>query len=344
MNDIIQLKLKKQFSQFLLDIDLELKKGQLISLLGPSGCGKSTTLQLITGLLDNDEGHIIIDDIDISKLKVNERKIAMVFQDYALYPHLNVEKNIAYPLKIRKVKKDIRKAKVKELLSLVNLEGFENRKIESLSGGERQRIALARALAFEPKLLLLDEPLSALDAKMRNHLRDEIRRIQKTLKITMLYVTHDQEEALSISDSIVLMNNGKVEMHSTAENLYNNPQTTFAATFMGEGNFINSNIICNLLGEEEKANTSYFFKYEKAYLIEKNKFYITEILEHIILKDAKITSCEFRGIFYKINLLYNDVTISILSKEKPSNDIVDICILKKDIKKYENNYLINAKS
>ena len=182
-NNIIKLKLKKQFEQFLLDIDLNLEKGQLISLLGPSGCGKSTTLQLITGLLDNDEGHIIIDNQDISKLKVNERQIAMVFQDYALYPHLNVEKNIAYPLKIKKIKKDIRKKKVKELLKLVDLEGFENRKIESLSGGERQRIALARALAVEPKLLLLDEPLSALDAKMRNHLRDEIRRIQKKLKL-----------------------------------------------------------------------------------------------------------------------------------------------------------------
>ena len=191
MEDTIKLKLKKQFSEFLLDIDLNLQKGQLISLLGPSGCGKSTTLQLITGLINNDEGHIIIDETDISTLKVNERKIAMVFQDYALYPHLNVEKNIAYPLKIKKVKKSVREEKVRKLLSIVDLLGFEKRPIDSLSGGERQRVALARALAFEPKLLLLDEPLSALDAKMRNYLRDEIRRIQKTLNITMLYVTHE---------------------------------------------------------------------------------------------------------------------------------------------------------
>ncbi len=340
-NNIIKLKLKKQFEQFLLDIDLNLEKGQLISLLGPSGCGKSTTLQLITGLLDNDEGHIIIDNQDISKLKVNERQIAMVFQDYALYPHLNVEKNIAYPLKIKKIKKDIRKKKVKELLKLVDLEGFENRKIESLSGGERQRIALARALAVEPKLLLLDEPLSALDAKMRNHLRDEIRRIQKKLKITMIYVTHDQSEALSISDTIVLMNDGKVEMCASAEELYNNPTTKFASTFIGEGNFIPAALINNELDNKTSENSYYFFRYENAYLIEKDKFNITELLPHVILKNAKILSFEFRGIFYKTNLLYNDITLSILTREKPQSEIVDICIKLKDLKRFKDDILIN---
>lgn len=340
MNDNINLKLKKQFPQFLLDIDLNLQKGQLISLLGPSGCGKSTTLQLITGLLDNDEGQIIIDGQDISTLKVNERKIAMVFQSYALYPHLNVEKNIAYPLKIKKAKKEIKKNKVQELLKLVDLLGFENRKVDSLSGGEMQRVALARALAFEPKLLLLDEPLSALDAKMRNHLRDEIRRIQQALNITMIYVTHDQSEALSISDTIVLMNNGQVEMAATPEELYHNPLTTFAATFMGEGNFIPSSIIDPLLKKEIESNSSYFFRLENAYIIEKNKFHLTEILPHIILKDAKIESCEFRGIFYKINLVYNDIKLSVSAKEKPSSDEVDICIKIKDLKKYKDDKLI----
>ncbi|MGD1817234.1 MAG: ABC transporter ATP-binding protein [Pleomorphochaeta sp.] len=340
-NNIIKLKLKKQFEQFLLDIDLNLEKGQLISLLGPSGCGKSTTLQLITGLLDNDEGHIIIDNQDISKLKVNERQIAMVFQDYALYPHLNVEKNIAYPLKIKKIKKDIRKKKVKELLKLVDLEGFENRKIESLSGGERQRIALARALAVEPKLLLLDEPLSALDAKMRNHLRDEIRRIQKKLKITMIYVTHDQSEALSISDTIVLMNDGKVEMCASAEELYNNPTTKFASTFIGEGNFIPAALINNELDNKTSENCYYFFRYENAYLIEKDKFNITELLPHVILKNAKILSFEFRGIFYKTNLLYNDITLSILTRDKTQSEIVDICIKLKDLKRFKDDKLIN---
>lgn len=341
MNDTIKLKLKKQFSQFLLDIDLDLKKGQLISLLGPSGCGKSTTLQLITGLLNNDEGHIIIDGTDISTLKVNERKIAMVFQDYALYPHLNVEKNIAYPLKIKKIKKSIRKDRVKELLNLVGLEGFEERKIDSLSGGERQRVALARALAFEPKLLLLDEPLSALDAKMRNHLRDEIRRIQQALNITMIYVTHDQSEALSISDTIVLMNNGKVEMCSNAEDVYNNPKTIFAATFMGDGSFLPSSIIDPLLNIKSESNTSYFYRLENAYIVDKNKFSLKEILPHIILKDAKLTSYEFRGVFYKINLLYNGTRLSLFSKFKPTSDLVDVCIRIKDLKKYKDNILIN---
>ena len=341
MEDTIKLKLKKQFSEFLLDIDLNLQKGQLISLLGPSGCGKSTTLQLITGLINNDEGHIIIDETDISTLKVNERKIAMVFQDYALYPHLNVEKNIAYPLKIKKVKKSVREEKVRKLLSIVDLLGFEKRPIDSLSGGERQRVALARALAFEPKLLLLDEPLSALDAKMRNYLRDEIRRIQKTLNITMLYVTHDQSEALSISDTIVLMNNGKIEMCSSGEELYNNPKTTFAATFMGDGVFLPSKVIDPLLGIKSKQNTSYFYRLEDAYIVEDKKFHLNEILPHIVLKDAKVLACEFRGVFYKINLLYNNTTISLFSKTKPSSIIVDVVIRKGDLKKYENNLLIN---
>lgn len=340
MKNNIELKLKKQFDQFLLDIDLNLEKGQLISLLGPSGCGKSTTLQLITGLIDNDEGHIIIDDQDISKLKVNERKIAMVFQDYALYPHLNVEKNIAYPLKIKKVKKDIRKKRVKELLELVGLSNFENRNIESLSGGERQRIALARALAFEPKLLLLDEPLSALDAKMRNHLRDEIRRIQKKLKITMIYVTHDQSEALSISDTIVLMNNGKIEMCATPEEIYNNPKTKFASTFIGDGNFIPSNILNYKLNKPIDIDSSYFFRYECAYLIDRTKFNVKEVLPHIILENANVLSCEFRGLFYIIKLLYEDVCIYVYSKTKPIVNNVDICIKLKDLKEFKNDLLI----
>lgn len=330
MSNNIKLNLTKQFEEFLLDIDIELEKGKLISLLGPSGCGKSTTLQLITGLIENDNGHIIIDNKDISKLKVNEREIAMVFQDYALYPHLNVEKNIAYPLKIKKVKKTERKKRVKELLELVGLSNFENRKIESLSGGERQRIALARALAFEPKLLLLDEPLSALDAKMRNHLRDEIRRIQQQLNITMIYVTHDQSEALAISDTIVLMNNGKVEMCATPEELYNNPTSKFASTFIGEGNFLKSSIIYeNDLSIS--SNSMIFFRCENVKIIEKSKFSLNEILPHIILKNASVLSCEFRGIFYIIKLLYKDTLILAYSKYRPKDTTVNICIRKKDI-------------
>lgn len=338
MNKNIKLKLKKQFEQFLLDIDITLEKGKLISLLGPSGCGKSTTLQLITGLIDNDEGYIVIDDKDISKMKVNERKIAMVFQDYALYPHLNVEKNIAYPLKIKKVKKEDRKKRVKELLELVGLSNFEKRKIESLSGGERQRIALARALSYEPKLLLLDEPLSALDAKMRIYLRDVIRNIQKKLKITMIYVTHDQSEALSISDTIVLMNNGKVEMCASPEEIYNNPSTKFASTFIGEGNFIPAYYVNNNKYLKE-SNTLFFFRYENAYIIEKSKFNVKEMLPHISLKNAKVTSCEFRGIFYIIKLLYKDVYISLYSKTKPVDEIVDINIKLKDLKEFNKDLL-----
>jgi len=230
--------IKKSFNNFNIDINLSIEEGKLVTLLGPSGCGKTTTIQLISGIISPDNGSIFINNKDVTKLPVWLRNIGIVFQDYALFPHLNVHENIAYGLKSRKINKSLILKKVNEMLELVHLNEYNKRSIDSLSGGEKQRVALARALAPSPELLLLDEPLSALDAKLRTILRREIRRIQKKLGITTIYVTHDQDEALSISDRIILLNSGKVEQEGTPWEIYNKPGTRFSADFLGESNII----------------------------------------------------------------------------------------------------------
>jgi len=235
----VKLKLlRKRFQNFNIDINLSIEEGKLVTLLGPSGCGKTTTIQLISGIISPDSGSIFINNNDITRLPVWLRNIGIVFQDYALFPHLNVFENIAYGLKARKISKNIIIEKVNEMLELVHLKGYNKRSVDSLSGGEKQRVALARALAPSPELLLLDEPLSALDAKLRTILRREIRRIQKKLGITTIYVTHDQDEALSISDRIILLNSGRVEQEGTPWEIYNKPGTLFSAEFLGESNII----------------------------------------------------------------------------------------------------------
>jgi len=228
----------KTFDDFTLDIDLEIEQGEMISLLGPSGCGKSTTLRIIAGFEDPDEGTVSINDKDISHLPPEKRNIGMVFQDYALFPHMTVYENIAYGPKLRKWSKKKITESVNNMLSIVHLKDFGERKITHLSGGEQQRVALARALITEPQLLLLDEPLSALDAKLRKKLRREIRRIQKELKITTIYVTHDQEEALAISDRIAVMNEGRCIEFNLPEVLYRKPSDLFSAGFLGNSNII----------------------------------------------------------------------------------------------------------
>lgn len=234
--------INKSFKEFNLNIDLTINKGELITLLGPSGCGKTTLIQLISGILTPDSGDVFINNKNVSKLPVWQRDIGIVFQDYALFPHMNVKSNVAYGLKARKLNKDYINKKTNEMLNLVHLKGYASRDIDSLSGGEKQRTALARALAPSPKLLLLDEPLSALDARLRTILRREIRSIQKTLGITTIYVTHDQEEALSISDRIVVMNNGRIEQKGTPWEVYNRPSSKFSADFLGDSNKIHCSV------------------------------------------------------------------------------------------------------
>jgi len=226
-------------------------KGEFISLLGPSGCGKTTILRMIAGFERPTSGTILVDGRDITSLKPNQRQLGMVFQAYALFPNLTVGDNIAFGLKIAGMPADQRRARVEEMLKLIGLPGFEKRYPYEMSGGQQQRVALARAIAPKPRLLLLDEPLSALDAKIRVSLREEIRQIQQDLGITTVFVTHDQEEALSISDRIVVMNAGSIEQMGSAHEIYNRPQTRFVATFVGQLNQLPADV----LGAAANGNT-----------------------------------------------------------------------------------------
>lgn len=214
-------------------LNLEIEDGDFVCLLGPSGCGKSTTLSIIAGLEQATEGAIYFDEENVGGLEAEERDIGMVFQDYALYPHMTVQENIAFPLKMQGWKKKDRKEKVKEAAKMLQIEEYLKRKPGKLSGGQQQRVAIARAIVKNPKILLLDEPLSNLDARLRIELRDEIRRVQKQLGITTIFVTHDQEEALSISDKILLMEKGKISQYSSPKEMYMEPQNMFAAKFLG---------------------------------------------------------------------------------------------------------------
>ena len=218
--------------------NLDVERGEFVSFLGPSGCGKTTTLRMIAGFETPSSGQVALEDTDITYRSPNQRNVGMVFQSYALFPNMTVAGNIGFGMMVTKKSAEEIRQRVKEMLDIIHLPGYENRYPYQLSGGQQQRIALARALAIRPKVLLLDEPLSALDAKIRVELRSEIRRIQQELGITTIYVTHDQEEALSLSDRIVVMNAGKVEQIGTPFEIYNFPQTTFVASFIGQLNLL----------------------------------------------------------------------------------------------------------
>ena len=219
------------------DLELEVRAGELTCLLGPSGCGKTTTLRMIGGFLHPDRGRIVIDGEDVGRLAPERRPTAMVFQNYALWPHMTVFKNVAFGLRLRRVPKREIRERVEQILALVGLTHHQHSYPARISGGEQQRVALARALVLEPKVLLLDEPLSNLDAKLRVRVREDIREIQQRIGITTVFVTHDQDEALSISDRIAVMSEGNVEQYAEARALYREPQTTFVANFVGTMNF-----------------------------------------------------------------------------------------------------------
>jgi len=237
-------KISKYFGkvQAVSEISLEIPHGKLVTLLGPSGCGKTTILRMIAGLEVPTSGKIYLGDDDITDLPANERKITMVFQSYALFPHMNVYKNIAYGLKVKRVPESIIRESVKEALKMVGLSGFENRGSSELSGGQQQRVAVARALVLKPKVLLFDEPLSNLDAKLRNRMRGEIRNLQKDLGITAVYVTHDQSEALAISDKIVVMANAVISQEGVPTDLYKHPANAFVADFIGDANILKGEV------------------------------------------------------------------------------------------------------
>lgn len=244
--------IKKSFTEgeaVLDNISLEISKGEFITLLGSSGCGKTTTLRIIAGLEQPDAGSVWLDGREVTGLEPNQRDVNTVFQNYALFPHMNVAENIGYGLKLKKVPKSEIRKKVSQMLELVQLEGYEKRKPSELSGGQKQRVAIARALVNNPKVLLLDEPLGALDLQLRRAMQIELKHLQKKLGITFIYITHDQEEAINMSDRIAVMRDGRIEQIGTPDEIYNHPKTSYVATFVG-----NANILHGIVESAENEN------------------------------------------------------------------------------------------
>ncbi len=308
-NEIIRLEnVTKTFDgqdEVLRGINLSIKRNEFFTLLGPSGCGKTTMLRIIGGFETMTEGNVFFDGININQLPPNKRQLNTVFQKYALFPHLDVFDNVAFGLSIKKVDKNIIKQKVEKMLELVDLKDFAHRDVTSLSGGQQQRIAIARALINEPKVLLLDEPLGALDAKLRKGMQSELKKIQQEVGITFIYVTHDQEEALSMSDTVVVMNNGAIEQIGSPTDIYNEPENRFVAKFIGESNIIEGEMIKDYLvkfdgfefecvdrGFKDNEEVEVVLRPEDLDIVEPKKAKITGVVKNIV----------FKGVHYEITV------------------------------------------
>lgn len=291
------------------DLNLYIRENEFITLLGPSGCGKTTTLRIIGGFETPDAGSVIFDGEDIRNLPPNKRPVNTVFQKYALFTHMSIAENIAFGLKIKNKTDKYIQDKIKYALKLVNLEGFENRRPDSLSGGQQQRIAIARAIVNEPKVLLLDEPLGALDLKLRQDMQYELIRLKNELGITFIYVTHDQEEALTMSDTIVVMNQGYIQQIGTPEDIYNEPENAFVADFIGDSNIIGSIMVrdklVNILGTEfECVDTGFgtnkpvdvVIRPEDIDLVKPSEGTIQGVVSHLI----------FKGVHYEMEVMANN--------------------------------------
>ena len=284
-------------------MNLYIRDGEFITFLGPSGCGKTTTLRIIGGFETADEGQLYFDGVEISDVPAYKRHINTVFQKYALFPHLNVYENIAFPLRLKKKTEEEIKTRVTEMLKMVALSGFENKSVSTLSGGQQQRVAIARALVSHPKVLLLDEPLGALDLKLRKDMQNELKTIQQAVGITFIYVTHDQEEALSMSDTIVVIADGEIQQIGTPTDIYNEPKNAFVADFIGE-----SNIIDGIMLEDKKVRFS-----SHTFDCVDGGFDVNEPVDVVVRPEdvdvvsvengmltGKVTSVTFKGVHYEI--------------------------------------------
>jgi len=312
------------------NINLQIHDGEFVTLLGPSGCGKTTTLRIIAGFLEQDSGDVIFEGKNINGVPAYKRQVNTIFQRYALFPHLNVYENIAFGLRLKKMKEDDIKQKVKEMLELVNLKGFGSRNIDSLSGGQQQRVAIARALAVDPRVVLLDEPLGALDLKLRKDMQVELKNIQQKLGITFIYVTHDQEEALSMSDTVVVMNNGEIQHIGTPLDVYNEPANAFVADFIGE-----SNILDGVMREDFHVE----FSGMRFQCVDKG-FQKDEPVDVVIrpedidvvpagqgMLQGEVTSVTFKGVHYEIIVDVDNFKWMIQTTQKASvGDIIGISI------------------
>ena len=291
------------------NFNIDVEKGELISILGPSGCGKTTTLRMIAGFIVPTSGEIFLSEEKITDYPPEIRPVSTVFQNYALFPHLtvyeNIEYGLRYPLKVgKKLDKKEKRERTQKMINLVNLKGLENRRIDQLSGGQQQRVALARSLVLEPKVLLLDEPLSNIDTKLRETVRNEIRKIQKELGITMIFVTHDQEEAMSISDRIIVMNKGNIEQIGTPREIYTFPETVFVAEFIGKANIMEINKKSFII-RPENVNISYNEK--------DNEKINNEIGKDVISGEGKIIGKEYQGSLTSYEI---EVTDELFRKKK----------------------------
>lgn len=312
------------------NISLQIHDGEFVTLLGPSGCGKTTTLRIIAGFLNPDSGDVIFEGKNINGVPPYKRQVNTIFQRYALFPYLNVYENIAFGLRLKKMKEKDIQARVREMLELVNLKGFGSRNINSLSGGQQQRVAIARALAVNPRVVLLDEPLGALDLKLRKDMQVELKNIQQKLGITFIYVTHDQEEALSMSDTIVVMNNGEIQHIGSPTDIYNEPKNAFVADFIGESNILDGimreDFNVEFEGMRFKCVDKGFKQNEPVDVVVRPED-VDIVPESEGMLKGEVTSVTFKGVHYEIIVDINGFKWMIQTTDKSEvGDIIGISI------------------
>ena len=317
------------------DLCLSIKDGEFVTFLGPSGCGKTTTLRIIAGFTQPDTGEVIIDGNRMNGVPPYKRQVNTIFQRYALFPHLNVYENVAFGLRVNKVDKKEIDERVTAMLKSVNLSGFERRQIHSLSGGQQQRVAIARALVNNPKILLLDEPLGALDLKLRKDMQIELKNIQQQLGITFIFVTHDQEEALSMSDTVVVMNEGKIQQIGSPEDIYNEPKNAFVADFIGESNILDGIMredkLVEMFGHKFECVDTGFDKNESVDVVVRPED-IDVVSESEGQLSGVVSSITFKGVHYEIIVDINDFKWMIQSTDSPAvGDRIGISIPPQDI-------------
>ena len=343
--------IKKAYTKLNLEFDFSVNEGDLISVIGPSGCGKTGLLRIIAGLDSADKGSLSIRGTDVTDLDPEKRKVAMIPSDYALFPKMSVEQNVGYPMKAGKISKDELITETRRLLELVNLSGSEKKRPSELTPVEKYRTALARALASRPDVLLLDEPLSLLDAKDRHELRNEIRRIQKETKITTLFVTNSQEEALSIADRIVVMREGHIEQSGSPEEVYRRPVSEFCARFMGECNILPYDIILKTLRvpETERSKVIYqcygpqhriLFRPEDMVVNDMPGLPFPEFYPHLRFENAKIIRTEYLGKEYLVTAMYEDLVIKVYTVYRPASDSITAGIRMTKILEFNDGRLI----